>query len=96
MARIPQVTRTLKTTTAKILCVDTDTEKSFSHEITLSGVFKDDKAILKRVKKEVETDTLKPIHVIESTVQTSLYGMTEQEFIKVAKILPPRGKVHKA
>lgn len=91
MARVPQVTRTIQTTKAKIMCLDVEKGEPFMQEITLPRTYKDDKSILKQAEKEIGTDTVKVVHVVESTVEETLYGMTEQEFIKFAKVLPPRG-----
>ena len=91
MARAPQVTRTIQTTLAKIMCLDVEKGEPFTKEVTLPRTYKDDKAILKQAEKEIGTETIKVVHVVDSTVQETLYGMSEQEFIKVASILPPRG-----
>lgn len=90
MARAPQVTRTIQTTLAKIMCLDIEKGEPFTKEVTLPRTYKDDKAILKQAEKEIGTDTIKVVHVVDSTVQETLYGMSEQEFIKVASVLPPR------
>lgn len=90
MARVPQVTRTIQTTKAKIMCLDVEKGEPFTQEITLPRTYKDDKTILKQAEKEIGTDVIKVVHVVESTVEETLYGMTEQEFIKFANVLPPR------
>lgn len=90
MARAPQVTRTIQTTLAKIMCLDIEKGEPFTKEVTLPRTYKDDKAILKQAEKEIGTDTIKVVHVVDSTVQETLYGMSEEHFIKVASVLPPR------
>ena len=50
----------------------------------------DNVAALSAVKKQYETDDFKPTAVIKSETSELLYGMPETEFIKLAKILPPR------
>ncbi len=37
-------------------------------------------------------DRVKVVHIVESEEIETLYGMTEQEFIQHAKVLPPRTK----
>lgn len=91
MARAPQVTRTIQTTKAKIMCLDLEKCEPFTKEITLPRTYKDDNAILKQAEKEINTATIKVVHVVESSVQETLYGMSEQEFIKAATVLPARG-----
>lgn len=90
MARVPQVTRTIQTTTAKIMCLDITKGESLVKEIVLPRTYKNEKDILKHAEKEICDTGIKVVHVIETAVQNTLYGMTEQEFIKTAKILPPR------
>lgn len=90
MARIPQVTRTFQTTKAKVLCLDIVEGKSFYKEVSLPRVYKDDAHILKQVKKIVDNDTTKAVHIAETKVEETLYGMSEQMFIEMAQVLPPR------
>ena len=90
MARAPQVTRTIQTTLAKIMCLDIEKGEPFTKEVTLPRTYKDDKAILKQAEKEIGTEAIKVVHVVDSTVQETLYGMSEQEFINGARVLPPR------
>ena len=35
---------------------------------------------------------MRPLKVIEVTVQEELYGMPEEKFLELAEILPPRTK----
>lgn len=90
MARTPMVTRTIVTTKAIIMCLDVEAGEPFNKEVTLPRTYKDEKALLKKVKPLVETDTIKAVHVVDTEEVETLYGMTEQEFIENAQILPPR------
>lgn len=90
MARAPQVTRTIQTTHASVLCMDIENREPCNKDVILPRTYKDDKALLKAVKKAIETDNLKAVQVVSSTVQETLYGMSEQDFIAHATILPPR------
>ena len=90
MARAPQVTRTIQTTHAIVLCMDIENREPCNRDVILPRTYKDDNAILKAVKKVIETDTLKAVQVVSSMVQETLYGMSEQDFIAHATILPPR------
>ena len=90
MARTPMVTRTIVTTKAIIMCLDVEAGEPFNKEVTLPRPYKDEKALLKKVKPLVETDTIKAVHVVDTEEVETLYGMTEQEFIENAQILPPR------
>lgn len=90
MARVPQVTRTIQTTKANVMCLDIEKGEPFNKEVILPRVYKDDKAILKVAEKVINSDTVKAVHIVSAEVQETLYGMTEQRFIELAEILPPR------
>lgn len=90
MARQPQVTRTIQTTKCNVLCIDLVNEAPFTKEVVLPRTYKDEKSMLKKIKPIVENDTIKVVHVQNFTVESTLYGMTEEEFIEKAQILPAR------
>lgn len=92
MARVKKVTRTISSTKVIVMCVDTETAKVDNYEVTIAGVYSDDKKLMKAVTKEVETATLKPVSVVSTEVIETLYGMDEQKFIEMAEVLPPRDK----
>lgn len=89
MARKPMVTRTINTTTAKVLCLNVETGESFEREVTLPRTYKDDKTVLSLAKEVIDTDSVKAVHIVGTTVNEIRYGMTEQKFIENADILPP-------
>ena len=90
MARVPSVTRTIQTTKANVLCIDLSTEQPFTQSVILPRTYKDERSMLKKIKPILENETVKVVHVQNFTVESTLYGMTEEEFIKAAEILPPR------
>ena len=47
---------------------------------------------MKAVEKVVNSDAEKVVHVVATEEVETLYGMTEQKFIELAEVLPPRGK----
>lgn len=91
MARKPMVTRTVQTTLATVLCLNTETAEPFNQTVTLSGTFKDNKAVMKAVKALIENDTISVAKVVDIEIKEKLYGMPEQDFINAANVLPPRG-----
>lgn len=90
MARQPQVTRTIQTTKCNVLCIDLANEQPFTQEVILPRTYKDERSMMKKIKPIVENDNVKAIHVQNFTVESTLYGMTEEEFILAAHILPAR------
>lgn len=92
MARARKVTRTIASTKVVVMCVNTETAVVENYEVTIAGVYSDDKKLMKAVTKVVETETLKPVSVVSTEVIETLYGMDEQKFIEMAEVLLPRGK----
>lgn len=90
MARVPMVTRTIIATKANIMCLDVQSGEPFNKVVTVPRTYKDNEALLKKVKPLIETDTVKAVHIVDTEEIETLYGMTEQEFIQFAKVLPPR------
>ena len=91
MARKPMVTRTLLTTKANVMCLNITTGEAENHVVTVPRTYKDTKALLKAVAPIIETDeNLKAVHIVDTETIETLYGMTEQEFMERATVLPPR------
>lgn len=90
MARVPMVTRTIVATKVNVMCLDVQAGEPFNEVVTVPRTYKDNEALLKKVKPLIETDTVKAVHIVDSEEIETLYGMTEQEFIQYAKVLPPR------
>ena len=90
MARIPMVTRTIQTTKANVLCLNIVEGEPFNKVVTLPRTYKDEKSLMKMVEKAINTDSAKAVHVVDTMVEETLYGMTEADFIANAKILPKR------
>lgn len=90
MARVPMVTRTITTTKAFVMCLDVEAGEPFNKEVIVPRTYKDNESLLKTVKPIIETDTVKPVYIVDKTEIETLYGMPEQEFIKHATVLPER------
>lgn len=84
------VTRTITTTKANVLCLDIECGEPCNKSVVVPRTYKDDETLLKKVKEVLETETMKPVHIVGKEEIETLYGMEEQEFIKHAKVLPPR------
>lgn len=97
MARIPMVTRTIQTTTANVLCLNIKEGEPFNKEVVLPRTYKDEKSMMKVVEQLINTEDVKAVHIVHTEVNETLYGMTEQEFIAAARVLPDRkvsGETH--
>lgn len=89
MAREPIVSRTIQTTIANILCVNTENGETFTTDVKLPRIYKDDAHILKAAEKLLNEENIKAVHVQSAEVMYERYGMTEAKFIANAEILPP-------
>ena len=90
MARTPMVTRTIQITKANVLCLNIVEGEPFNKVVTLPRTYKDENAMLKVISKMVDNDEVKAVHVVDSYVEETLYGMSEQRFIDLAQVMPPR------
>ena len=92
MARERYVTRTVILNVAEVMTVNTTTAEVVTITAEIGGGLTNDKDILKAVKKAHETDEVKCVKVMSVTTKEVLYGMPESDFIRLAKVLPPRTK----
>lgn len=90
MARVPMVTRTFTTTKATCLCLNIITGEPYNEVFTLPRVYKDEKALLKKITSSYDNEEHKAVHVVSTETIETLYGMPEEEFIANARILPAR------
>ena len=89
MARVPMVTRTIQTTRANVMCLDVEKGEPFNKEVILPRTYKDENAMLKQAEKVINTETVKAVHIVTFEVEETRYGMSEQQFIEVAEVIPP-------
>lgn len=90
MARQRMVTRTVNVTTCEVMGLTISQAAVSTIKVQLNGTYADKDSALKAVKKTHETEDYKPTAIVSMTTQEILYGMTEEEFVKMARILPPR------
>ena len=96
MVRERMVTRTVVATKATLLCLNIETAEPFTSTVILSGTFNDEKSVMKAAEKIVNNEKVRAVHVAYAEKIETLYGMSEQDFIEHAKILPPRQKNEEA
>lgn len=89
MARERMVTRTVTQTIAKVMCLEVTTAEVSINEYTIGGTYTETD-LLKKCKSLFETDDFKLVHIESSKVEEILLGMTEDDFIRYATVLPPR------
>lgn len=89
MARKRMITRTIVQTTAEVMCLNVTTAEVTVNTYIVGGAYDSD-SVLKVLKPLYETDELKLVAVQEYHEEELLLGMDEEEFIRLAKVLPPR------
>ena len=85
MARERVVSRTIKVANVTALCLDTETAEPLNLTVAISATIKDEKGMLKAVRKAIETDTLKVAKIVNVEIEESLYKMPEHVFISYAE-----------
>lgn len=88
-AKMRMVTRTVKANLFEVMTVNTETKEVSNVEIAVSAML-DTKATEKAIRKAVEIDTIKVVMWTAKGVNEVLYGMPEEDFIRLARVLPPR------
>lgn len=91
MAKERMVTRTIEVTTYSVMTLNIETAEPLVVDYKITGTVNVDP--LKHLKKLYETDTLKLVAITGEERETALYGMTEQDFIRLAEVMPPRDAV---
>nr|DAW99545.1 MAG TPA: hypothetical protein [Caudoviricetes sp.] len=89
MARKRMVTRTVEQTTAQVMTLDVTTAEVQIRTYDIGGKYTDED-LLKKLQKIFQTDTLKLVRIEEQTCKEVLLGMDEEDFIRLAQVLPPR------
>lgn len=95
MARERMVTRTVSTTTVDVLVINIETAEVDTKSFVLGqNMTKDEKTMLNNAQKMLDDETgttlWKCVAIKNIKEEETLYGMTEQDFLKYAKVLPSR------
>ena len=92
MARERMITRTVNSTVFDCMVVNSTSKQVETITVTISSAdTMAEKALDKAIRSNIPAGKLF-VQTISSKQVETLYGMTEQEFIKLAKVLPPRTK----
>ena len=92
MARERMVTRTVASVDYVVMTVNTETRQVEDLTVNIpNGATIADKVRIKAITEALPASNTF-VQIISETVKETLYGMTEEQFIKLAKVLPPRAK----
>lgn len=89
MARKRMITRTIMQTTAKVMTLNVTTAEVKILTYDIAGQYTDVE-LLKKLQSIFQNDELKLVHIELQICNELLLGMTEEDFIKYAEVLPPR------
>ena len=88
------VTRTVASVDYVCMTVNTQTRQVEDLTVNIpNGTTMTEKARLKANAEALPANNTL-VQIISETVKETLYGMSEEQFIKLAKVLPPRTKPH--
>lgn len=87
--RAKMVTRSITVTNATVLAVNKASGATADINITLAGKFKSDEALLRKANKENTDANTQLLYVKTTSVSNLLYGVSESEFLAIAKPLDP-------
>ena len=88
MARKRMVTRTLTITYAEVMSVNVETAEVSVNEYVVNGSYNcEPDKLLKRLKLEHETPTIKVVAIQKMHEEEVVYGMDEEDFIKYAQVI---------
>ena len=86
------VTRTVASVNYTVMVVDTESKTVENIVVSIaSGDTMSDNARVKAIKEAIPVGKLF-VQIVSHEIVETLYGMSEQEFIRLAKVLPPRTK----
>lgn len=95
MARERMITRTVSTTTIDVLVINIESAEVGTKSFILGqNMTKDEKTMLNNAQKMLDDETgttlWQCVAIKNIKEEETLYGMTEQDFLRYAKVLPPR------
>lgn len=93
MAREKMITRTIVETTAHTMCLDVKSAEVSINDYKIGGEWPNENSLLEKLQSIYNTDTFKLVHIESITKEEVLLGMNVEDFIRYAKVLPPRTKV---
>lgn len=92
MARERMVTRTVEEAFVTVMTVNVKTTEIGYDTFHISATIPKEKA-LRYIEKHFGSEDYKFVTITGYEVSETLYGMSEQDFIAFARVLPPRTKV---
>ena len=93
MAREKMITRTIMETTARVMCLDVKSAEITINEFKIGGEWSAKSSkLLERLQELYNTTTFKLINIENISEEEVLLGMSVEDFMRHAKVLPHRTK----
>lgn len=92
MAREKMITRTIVETIAHTMCLDVKSAEVSINDYKIGGEWTNENALLEKLQSIYNSDTFKLVHIESVSREEVLLGMSVEDFIRYAKVLPPRTK----
>lgn len=90
MARTKRmITRTVEQTSAQVMTLEVTSADVQVRTFDIGGKYTDEE-LLKKLQSLFQTETFKLVHIVSQTCKEVLLGMDEDDFIRLAKVLPSR------
>lgn len=90
MPKKPMVTRTLTVINADVLCLNKQTGETYHRITQIPNSYRKERDILKEASKILDSESCKVLYIFDIQTTSNIYGMSDQEFIKHAKIIENR------
>lgn len=93
MTREKMITRTIMETTARIMCLDVKSAEVTINEFKIGGEWSAKPSkLLERLQELYNTTTFKLVNIEDISEEEVLLGMSVEDFMRYAKVLPSRAK----
>lgn len=85
------ITRTIKITVYEVLCLDIDTQEVKVETFSMnSSTLKTESDKLKYINSSFSAGNIRAVAIKNEHVEDCLYSLSEEDFIKYAKVIPCR------
>lgn len=84
MLRAKMISREIVETDVTVYAFNVAQERAETLDYTIAGAYTTDEMFLKQIKKEYDTEELLHVKIVSHNEKSSIYEMSEEEFIKHA------------
>lgn len=78
------ISRTIKSISCEVLCIDKPSKETFTQNEVVTGEFKTEDKLLKYLHEKIDTENVSVVTILEKETTEALYSMPEEDFVKYA------------